>query len=1031
MIRYRHFVLLAMALYGCTSGSSGCAGCPGTPYVYPRSEAGKEPVENAAQVRINQAAIDFVKDHMTTIFDGMCCDYDTIAAAQRKETPAETCWGQAPCFLESESGERRLHFYMGSPGAPISFTAPVAGDIVIRNGDPLPLVPVFDSLTTPDALARPYCNDLGGDVFARAGEDLDRFCLDPAAPANAATCNNPATDYCCGGLFHGYNVTNWWPPWNPTHVPTTKLDVCYKNGSGVYDRAPKPRASGYPSNVSIPVAQLTNPGNIELSILQATASAPAGIGVSLSNLDVSVDMSIALPGFQVLTETVSVACTLQDEGTTPTLTAQDISFSIRPRFVRNAPELPAILDLCPTCVTIDSFDFNFNGPDVNPDRRDSECQDSNWFNDRGVGTFYVSPATECVVGCGATNFALDVVTPIFDVVQGLITGPLVNALSAALVGQLNGTPVEIQTKLDVRALISQLVDLRFGKPVGVLAGPNGNGFAANGVGASAGLKISVDVGAESEHELCVPQKAPPVVTQSGDPNLQPTVTVQDTISNPPEARTDIYHAAAAISAGGISRAMYAAFNSGLLCIGIGTDDVLKLTNGGQVITAGLLFLLAPDLQRLAPPNAPIFFELEPKDAPTIAFGSGQPTGQTDANGKAIVDSLVKAGLHDLGLSFYVFVDNRMVRVFGIDADVDLGLNVVRAPNNALKLSIDKISVANVRTTFSELVDNDFAGVVTSLIDVAMSTLLQGNLSFDLNFDNVLQSAFGGAAIYMKINDVQRAGNANDFLAVYMTLCDEADTLDITNRVCCDQVKASGLCGTVPVRDELSVFSETPFVSDALPLYALPGSLHADTRPTGVVAIHVEAPGPQPRLHRYGVKIDGGALLSPAYPNERGDLIIDSPRLQIAGTHKLQLLADKPGEPESLGAFTSELSIEIDPERPRVWITENSDSYTVDAEDLVTEKEALVMEARFVDLDGRGAWQRVARGERLYPSAGARSIEARAYDRAKNVSSLAAQAIPVTKTERSGCACGASAGTGNETLLLGVLVLLLRRRCRRV
>src|SRR4051812_50216302 len=37
------------------------------------------------------------------------------------------------------------------------------------------------------------------------------------------------------------------------------------------------------------------------------------------------------------------------------------------------------------------------------------------------------------------------------------------------------------------------------------------------------------------------------VIQSGAPNLKPTVTVQDTLANPPELRTDIYHAAVAIS----------------------------------------------------------------------------------------------------------------------------------------------------------------------------------------------------------------------------------------------------------------------------------------------------------------------------------------------------------------------------------------------------------------------------------------------------------------------------------------------------
>jgi MYXO-CTERM domain-containing protein len=692
-------------------------------------------------------------------------------------------------------------------------------------------------------------------------------------------------------------------------------------------------------------------------------------------------------------------------------------------------------------VTVDQFAFNFNGPDVNPDTRDAACQDSNWFNDLGVGTFYVSPSAECTAGCGAANFASAVITPLFSVVESLISGPLANVLAQALVGKLNGTPVEIQTKLDVRALVAKLLPLRFGNPIGVLAGPHGDGFASDGMGGSAGLKMPLDFGAESDRGFCVPEVKPAMLVQASDPNLPPTITVQDTFTNPPQPRTDIYHAAAAISTAGISRALYAAFNSGLLCIGIGTDDIIALTKGSQVITAGILFLLAPDLERLASAASPVFFELEPKEPPTIALGTGQPTGQLDKNGKPIIDSLVKAGLHGLGLSFYIFIEDRMVRVFGIDADVDLGLNVVRAANNQLKLSIDQLSVTNVKTTFSELVENDFAQVVSSLIDVAMSTLLQNNLTFDLNLDSVVQTAFGGAPIFVRINDVQKAGSNDDFLAVYLTLCDDMETKDIANRICCDQAKTGGLCGTVPIHDE--PFALVPSVSPELPLYALPArplpeSLRAELTPTGVVAVHVQAPAAPSTLarpsYRYAVRVDGGALLSPQYANERGDVIVDSPRLMLAGRHHLDILAERPGEPQSLGDVTAGLDLEIDPERPRVWIEQDALGYLVQGEDLVTPKDELLVEARFVDANGKGSWQRVRAGDRLIPAHGDRSLEARATDRVGNVSQLVAQMLPTeptpTASNRSGCGCRSadqSIDAGGLFAALAITLLWWRRR----
>src|SRR5687767_11958637 len=91
-------VLLLWAISAC-GGGGGCNGCgASSSYTYPRTVPGKEPVKNAAQVRINQAGLDFVAGHLTDVLSSACCDPKKQSV--QGETAAETCYGKAPCFLD-------------------------------------------------------------------------------------------------------------------------------------------------------------------------------------------------------------------------------------------------------------------------------------------------------------------------------------------------------------------------------------------------------------------------------------------------------------------------------------------------------------------------------------------------------------------------------------------------------------------------------------------------------------------------------------------------------------------------------------------------------------------------------------------------------------------------------------------------------------------------------------------------------------------------------------------------------------------
>src|SRR5690242_18040658 len=123
---------------------SACRGC-GDHYAYPRTVAGKEPAANAAEVRINQSALDFVSDHLPSAMQAICCTGS-----------ADSCAGKAPCFIDGG----KLHFYIGAPSGPVGFDITQNIHADIRAGEPFPATALDDD--TDDAKARPMCNDTGG-----------------------------------------------------------------------------------------------------------------------------------------------------------------------------------------------------------------------------------------------------------------------------------------------------------------------------------------------------------------------------------------------------------------------------------------------------------------------------------------------------------------------------------------------------------------------------------------------------------------------------------------------------------------------------------------------------------------------------------------------------------------------------------------------------------------------------------------------------------------------------------------------------
>ncbi len=994
MLRATTVVLFAG--WACSQGGgTGCSSCSSGGFSYPSQTPGKEPITNAAELRINQGALDWVQAHLGDVFSSMCCPSDPKAAL----SPAEQCWGKAMCFTDTENAVQMLHFYLGSPGAPMS----LPDGIHLRNGDDYPDEavddgdPNDDDNTTGNLASRPYCNDVGGRVCERENQDLSSFCR----PSSSAGCNNPnptdpsQRDYCCGDNAHGINA-------NPfsSHFGdyTDQLDICTGN-------RPMPRCHGYPSNVSLRLDQLKN---IALTLLPATATQPAGIGVSVSGLNIGVDTDIEVDDVA----SASVTCFAKDSDPTQgTVQNASISMDLRPIFARLSPDQPETLVLGSDQITVSNFNLgSLNAPNITTDSLDPECQDENWQPD---GLFQVDADEECVIGCGIAGAAGGILSDLFDTGLGsLLSGPISSALAGAIAGGLNGTPVEVDAQLDLRAMLSQTLPLTYGKPIGVLAAANGGGLATFGSGTTLGLNAGIDVGTETDTEVCVPSLPPPAAAATGDANLPTTISVVDNSQTPPVQRTDTYHVAAAIALPALQRAFYDVFNSGLLCIGVDSAAIAHLTSGSQIITAGVLFLLAPELQQIADEAAPLYVQLEPRTYPTVALG----TGQVGADGKTI-DSMLQIGLNDLQLSFYIFSQDRFIRVFSVSADLALGLSILRGANNALELSVDGVTSSNVQTTFNALSATDYSQVVSVVLNLVTGTLLSNKLTFSLNFDSALQAVLG-PDVYVRINDVQRAGDSNDYLAVYLTACAKNDP--DAPPVCAD--------GGSPADDLVA-----PTLSTALPLYVqpekpLPAVLRTSLVPAGALAVHVQDDG---FARQYAVRVDTGLYNSLVRADANGDIVVKSPALLTFGEHRLEIRSQVGGHYETLASAPKILDVELDAERPLATITplDAFGGLRLSASDLVSKPENIAIEWRGVGAAGISTWHSGVQGEVLTPEMlhDVYNLELRATDHAGNISEVvtyAWQSPPAHSASRFGCH---AAGQSSLLALIAVALFFVRRR----
>ena len=473
------------------------------------------------------------------------------------------------------------------------------------------------------------------------------------------------------------------------------------------------------------------------------------------------------------------------------------------------------------------------------------------------------------------------------------------------------------------------------------------------------------------------------------------------------------HIGVAVNERYMNYALGAVYNSGALCLGVGSGTLGSLLNSD---TIGLLIPSFKDLARQKAP-APLALVIRPQEPPSVVVGKG-----TDLT----TDPLLKVTMNKLEIDFYVWSSDRFIRAFTASFDIVAPVNL-DVTAEGLAPVLDKVEVKNPLLKNSLLREDEkkaaqsLAGIVAGQIGTALggainpidvsSQLSQFGLALNIP-PSVQGQGSPGLTKLEKGTDRYLAlfagfsvapatpGNiAPDF---------EADTnAELTDK----RVLAEGL--SLPTLSDDNV----PELTLAL------GSSRDDGS----------------KLVEWQYRLNGGLWRPWTYDRT---IKVRAPELAIQMKHKLEVRSRVVGQPASMDRTPALIEVRIDKSAPEVSFAKRAKNgqLGVEVRDVVSERSAVKVRWALDD-DAMGEWT-TADQLASVPVAGAGKLRVEAVDEEGNVASKQHNLINGKEDASlggsgSGCGCeiagGPSAGPNGWHAALAGLVLglgLLSRRGRR-
>jgi hypothetical protein len=352
----------------------------------------------------------------------------------------------------------------------------------------------------------------------------------------------------------------------------------------------------------------------------------------------------------------------------------------------------------------------------------------------------------------------------------------------------------------------------------------------------------------------------------------------------PETETDDYDGTefmigVEVSDVSLDRMMYGAYNSGALCLAIGTETIDLLTSGAM----GLLGVTGLDLLLGEGHNAPVSMKARPTRVPKIDIGANTQT--TDPDGNLVMDQpLLYVTLPGMDVDVFTMLASSWIRLFTVNLDIGVELGLAFTPDNKLIVLLDEesIKLENITISNDELLSETPAELAETL-PMLIGTLLP-TLTETLEPIEIPPLAGFEIEILALKGDMRRpATDFYEYLGLYLDMGLAKDSKG-GNQFRDTWAKVAEV--NVPYREDMSIRSSG-------------GILYPE--------VVLEVGTQSEEAAEYSYRLDNG-FWSPFKKGPR--LTIRSPRLALVGAHTLQVRARTPGQYKTLDDTPTYLTFEI-------------------------------------------------------------------------------------------------------------------------
>ncbi|MBL8679098.1 MAG: hypothetical protein JNK05_08020 [Myxococcales bacterium] len=460
----------------------------------------------------------------------------------------------------------------------------------------------------------------------------------------------------------------------------------------------------------------------------------------------------------------------------------------------------------------------------------------------------------------------------------------------------------------------------------------------------------------------------------------------------------------------LNNALWNFWNSGMFCLGI-------TSRLSQQVSAGLLTALPQlaTIRQVIHPNnnAPLAIAFRPQRAPTARLGGGT---------NLMTDPLITLRFENLALDFFVWSEERYVRIFTLNSNLSIPINLTPGAMG-LQPALGTVGVEMATVTNVALINampTQLADLLRELLGTII-TQFAGSLPA-VNLPSIPLPGGGGAMINIQIPAGGVRGvteGSSRFLGLFANL-------RCTGGMC-PRMNTAELQPTL--RAQLLEYNPEVLRFD--------GAWRSDAAPRVRVTMGAVTSFGHPTEYRY--RVDGGAW---SEWTRESTMDIRSPAFALQGRHTIETTVRIVDELESESRTYASAQVLIDADAPTLTASRVGQELVASAHDLVSPDEAIEYQFSF---DGRT--QSWSRENRVTLPANAQNITVRARDEAGRIAERTVGANPVSdpltirggpSTDTSGCGCttpGGGTKNSRTTALLGTLgaalaTSLFARRRRR-